>query len=1158
MDRNWPIRAALIRLDEDEHVLLLVTHHIASDGWSSNVLYRELSALYEACSQGKADPLKVLPIQYADYAVWQRHWLAGEVLDKQLSYWRKKLEGVSPLELPTDRPRPGVQGYAGRTVKFTIPPALVQGLKDFSRQQGVTLFMTLLAAFQALLYRHTGQDDIAVGTPAAARNRPEIADLIGIFINTLVLRNDLSGNPTFKELLGRVKRNAADAYGHQDLPFEKLVEELQPERGLDRNPISQVMFQLKNYPNQEFSLSNLTIEEYEFESEIAKFDLLVGLREDETGLSGTAEYKTELFDPATIERMVRHFQILLEGIVNNPDQHIAELPLLTASEKHQLLVEWNDTKTDYPREKCVHELFETQVEKSPDDIAVVFEDLQLSYRGLNHKANQFAHYLIREGVQSGTAVGLYLERSIELAVALLAVLKAGGVYVPIDPSYPIERATFSLQDVQAPFIVTTRDLASQLSIIGARTITLDTELQQLDRDDNTNPQIIVESESPAYILFTSGSTGTPKGVVMSHRALNNLITWQVQNFDHGLPARTLQFAPLGFDVSIQEILSTWCAGGSLYLIRNELRQDGSALMKYIAEHSIERIFMPFVALQHLAEIAVNEDCTPQSLREVFTAGEQLRLTKPLRLFLDKLENCRLINQYGPTESHVVTEYTLDQPLQQEPDLPPIGRPIANSQIYVLDPNLNPVPIGVAGELHIGGDGLARGYLNRPELTAEKFIANPFSNEPGARLYKTGDLARYLPDGNIEFLGRIDNQVKIRGFRIELGEIEAVLAQHPSIQQAVVIAREETPGEQRLVAYTVSTTGSAPSTHELRSFLQQKLPDYMVPSAFVFLDSLPLTANGKLDRKSLPAPDHSRPELEDNFVAPRTPVEEILANIWAEVLKLDKVGIHDNFFHLGGHSLLATQVISRIRRALQSEIPLRVLFEAPNVARLAERVEESRRQEQGVQTLSLLPVSRDKHLPLSFAQQRLWFLDRYEPNSSVYNMPRALRLSGSLNVAALEQSINELVNRHEALRTTFSMLEGNPVQIPAPSLSLALQVMDLSDLTESERQDEAERVAEDEAHRPFDLVRGPLLRVKLLRLEEQDHILFITLHHIVSDGWSMGVLYRELSVLYEAFSNGQPARLPDLPLQYADLCSMAARVVAGGGFGNTAFLLEKAA
>ena len=639
----------------------------------------------------------------------------------------------------------------------------------------------------------------------------------------------------------------------------------------------------------------MNIEEYEFGSDIAKFDLSVGLRDDVTGLTGSVEYRTDLFEPNDDRKDDRSFSDncwrVSSPIRIEPYQR---LPLLTDAEKHQLLVEWNDTKTNHPKDKRIHELFENQVEQTPDAVALVFEEQQVTYRELNNRANQLAHYLQKLGVSPGVPVGICLERSLELAIGLLAIVKAGGVYVPLDPTYPPDRLALMLQDTQAPLVVSVQSLAAQLSSHRApQLIILETAQQDIAHEDQSNPRLAITADNPAYVLYTSGSTGMPKGVVMGHGALANLISWQVESFSAPLPARTLQFAPLGFDVSIQEMLATWCTGGSLFLIKEELRRDVIGLLQYLREQSIERIFLPFIALQHLADAGADGNYFPQSLREIITAGEQLQLTESLKSFLNRLGDCCLRNQYGPTESHVVTEYTLKPPFARWPDLPPIGRPIANAEIYVLDSELNPVPIGVAGEIYIGGVGVAKGYLNRAELTAEKFIPNPFSPDSTSRLYKTGDLARYLADGNIEFLGRIDNQVKIRGYRIELGEIETVLGQLPAIQQAVVLAREDSPGDRRLVAYVVAAPG-APSAHELRSFLQQKLPEYMVPAAFMFLDSLPLTPNGKLDRKALPAPDQTRPELEETFVAPRTPVEETLASIWAGVLKVDQ-GRHPRQF-----------------------------------------------------------------------------------------------------------------------------------------------------------------------------------------------------------------------------------------------------------------------
>ena len=961
LSRGPLLRTTLVRLGEQDHVLLLTLHHIVSDGWSMGVLFRELSALYRAYCAGEPSPLPALPIQYADYSVWQRDWLQGEDLENQVSYWRKQLDSLSTLQLPTDHAPPSVQTYWGSSQTFDLSAQLPEAIRALGRREGVTLFMTLLAAFQVLLSRYCGQTDISVGSPIAGRTRKETEGLIGFFANTLVLRADLSNNPTFKELLRQVRETTLEAYSHQDVPFEKLVEELHPERNLSRSPLFQVMFVFDNTAHQRLEFERLRVNPILMTTPNAKFELLLSMFDKSGKLGGFLEYNTDLFEPATIERMIGHFQTLLEGIAANSEQRVSELPLLTDPEKHQLLVEWNDTRTDYPKDKRIHELFEEQTEKTPDAVAVVFDEQRLTYRELNSRANQLAHYLQKLGVSPGVPVGICLERSLELAIGLLAVVKAGGVYVPLDPAYPRERIALILEDTQAPFIVSIQSLVAQLSSYRApQLIILETAQQDIAHEDHSNPRLAIAADNPAYVLYTSGSSGKPKGVVMGHGAVANLISWQVENFSAPLPARTLQFAPLGFDVSIQEMFATWCAGGSLVLIEEELRRDIIGLLQYLQEQSVERIFLPFIALQQLADAAAEGNCFPRSLREIITAGEQLQLTESLKSFLNRLGDCCLRNQYGPTESHVVTEYTLQPPFGRWPSLPPIGRPVAGAEIYVLDSDLNPVPIGVAGEIYIGGVGVAKGYLNRPELTAEKFIPNPFRPDSASRLYRTGDLARYLADGNIEFLGRSDNQVKIRGYRIELGEIEAALGQLAAIQQAVVLAREDSPGDKRLVAYVVAAAGSAPSVEALRGFLQQKLPEYMVPSAFMFLDSLPLAPNGKLDRKALPAPDQTRPELDEIFVAPRTPVEETLASIWAGVLKVDKVGIHDNFFHLGGHSLLATQLISRIRDTFKLDLPLRSLFETPTVHGLAQRLQELGEKHDVMQEAKITRVAREPY------------------------------------------------------------------------------------------------------------------------------------------------------------------------------------------------------
>jgi len=810
--------------------------------------------------------------------------------------------------------------------------------------------MTLLAVFQTLLHRYSGQTDIVIGTPVAGRSRREFESLIGFFLNTLVLRVDLSGNPTFIEALARVREMCLGALSHQELPFEKLVQELQPERSLSYSPLFQMMFAFQNTPRFAPQLSGVIVEQLEVATGIGRFDLYCFMEEEDGRFNGAFNYNTHLFNTDTIERMIKHFETLLEAAVVDPYQRISDLPILTHDERHQLLIEWNDTRRDYPKDKCIHGLFEEQVEGSPDAVAVVLEDQQLTYKELNSRANQLAHYLQRLGVGPESLVAICLDRSIDMIVGLLGILKAGGAYVPLDPSYPKERLGFMLEDTEAGVVLTQKssvedrgwrmeDSDSRSSILNSRLkeVYLDSDWEVISRESTENLSTGVSPENLAYVIYTSGSTGKPKGVAMTHRPLCNLISWQLQEFSFG-GARTLQFASLSFDVSFQEMFSTWCSGGTLVLIPEELHRDPVELLQCLEKQAVERLFLPVVALQQLADTVDQEKIAKLRVREIITAGEQLRVTASIVNLVTRLRDCKLRNHYGPSESHVVSAFTLPDARSDWSPLPPIGHPIANSQLYIVDDHLQPVPIGVPGELHISGDGLARGYLNRPELTAEKFIPDPFSDKPGDRLYRTGDLARYLADGNIEFLGRIDDQVKIRGYRIELGEIEAVLTQHPTIQQAVVVAREESPGDKRLVAYVVALPGSAHSTNELRDFLKHKLPDYMVPSAFMFLDALPLTPNGKVNRKALPVPNQSRPELEESYVAPRSPMEELLVNIWAEVLKVEKVGIHDNFFNLGGHSLLATQVVSRIRERFLVHVPLRILFEKSTVASLSASIQ----------------------------------------------------------------------------------------------------------------------------------------------------------------------------------------------------------------------------
>jgi len=934
LTRGPLMRMTLLRLGEEEHVLLLVMHHIVSDGWSVSVLLRELAALYAAFSTGASSPLPPLPIQYADFALWQRQWLQGEVLENQLAYWKKQLAGAPfRLELPTDRPRPSVQTYGGARQSMVVSKALTEGLKALSRREGVTLFMTLLAAFKTLLYRYSGQEDITVGSPIANRNRVEIESVIGFFVNTLALRTDLTGNPSFQGLVHRVRKVALEAYAHQDLPFEKLVEELQPERNLSHSPLFQVMFVLHNQPMPTLEFSNVTLSPMEVDNGTAKFDLTLSASEGREGLQFTWEYNTHLFDHPTVGRMLGHFHILLQGIVADPGQPIGLLPLLTEAEGHQLLVEWNDTQADCPQDRCVHHLFEAQAERRPDAVAMVFREEQMTYGELNCRANRLARYLRKLGVGPKVLVGVCLERSLEMVVGLLAVLKAGGAYVPLDPSYPEKRLAFMLEETEAPVLLSKAHLTGKLPRTGAKVVCLDRDWDVIAREPGEVLFVDTGPSNLAYVIYTSGSTGKPKGVEVEHRGLVNLVSWLQRTFSVSEKDQTAHLASLSFDVSVMELWSYLTAGARISFPPDEERRTSPLGLRdwlLSEEISVSALVTP------LAELVLPLSWPETApLRVLMTAGDKLSS------YPSKTLPFQFLNAYGPTEYTVLTTWAAVGPNQESYSPPPIGRPIANTQVYLLDKHLQPVPVGVPGELYVGGVGLARGYLKRPELTAEKFIPNPFGNDPGSRLYRTGDLARYLPDGNIEFLGRMDGQVKIRGFRVEPGEIETILGQHPAVKKVVVLARQRAPNrttpaaDKHLVAYVVPHRDNSLAIDELRRFLKERLPGYMVPSAFVLLHSLPLTPNGKVDRSALPLPEPTRPDLNEAFIAPRTAVEELVAGVWSEVLRLDRVGVQDNFFELGGHSLLAVQVLSRLRRVFQADLPLRCLFEAPTVAELSQ-------------------------------------------------------------------------------------------------------------------------------------------------------------------------------------------------------------------------------
>jgi amino acid adenylation domain-containing protein len=1566
------VRARLLRLSAEDYVLIFTMHHIISDGWSMGVLVNEMAALYKSYIEGQPSPLAELPVQYADFAEWQREWLTKENLERQLQYWKQQLGGEFPvLELPTDRVRPPRQSFRGAVRRFALSEELSAAIKSLGRQEGATLFMTLLAAFQSLLYRYTNQTDILVGTGIANRNRAEIEGLIGFFVNTLVLRTDFGGRPTFRELLRRARDLTLGAYAHQDLPFERVVEELQPARDLSRNPIFQVSFALQNAPLQELELPGLVLRTQEFESLTTRFDLECHVWDVAGGLQGFLFYSTDLFAEATVERLLAHFRKFLEEVVTNPDQRVSEIQFLTEDERRKLLFEWNKTRQPVIGDICVHHLFEAQAAKTPGALAVEFAGEQLTYAELNERANRLAHYLRGLGIGPESLVGICIERSNELVTGLLAILKAGGAFLPLDPAYPPQRLSFMIKDARPSVVLTKQRWLQRLPESEAQMVCVDNARELLARESAKNSPDTVTAENLAYVIYTSGSTGLPKGVAITHGSLLNLVRWHQRVYQVSAADRATQVAGLAFDASVWEVWPYLTTGASIHIVAEESRLSPEKLIEWLDAKRITVSFLP----TPLAEAVLDEEWPPSiCLRTLLTGGDRLRRAPRRGLPF------RLANNYGPTENTVVTTWTFvtEDDASDAPDVslapPPIGRPIDNAQVYVLDGELRLAPIGVVGELFVGGENLARGYWDRPDLTAERFIPHPFSVEPGKRLYRTGDRVRLLGDGQIEFLGRVDEQVKVRGFRIELGEIEATLGEHQEVKEAVVVAREDSAGEKRLVAYVVpraeaqgmdqeralleqqhsehwqtlydhtyaddettadeplfnitgwnsSYTGepippeemrewqesslarilklqprrvleigcgtgllllqivphcetytgtdfsrvalayvrrqlenlgvaesrvkllqrmahqfegiedasfdavvlnsvvqyfpdldyflrvlegaleavkpggfiylgdlrnyrlleafhasvqmyqASPATNSatlrqrvrrnieteaellldpalfaalrehypkiggvevqlqrgrahneltrfryqvvlhvggpapvgesedvvdcpvidwqkekltpdalrqllvenkpellgvrrvpnarvwtdvrlvellnqssdsetvgelrkarwaaqeeaidpeavwslsetlpydvdvrwsdagageyfdivlkrraeaapadsretflslpeeahtpkalalyasnplhgslarnlisrLRAHLEEKLPDYMIPASFVLLDVLPLTPNGKVDRRALPAPDEARSEQAGDFVAPSTPVEELLSRLWAEVLRVESVGMRDNFFALGGHSLLATRLVSRVRESFGVELPLRSLFEAPTVRDLAGHIEAALRDRTGEQAPPVVRVSRAAKLPLSFAQQRLWFLHELEPTSSFYNVPVAVRLRGRLQIDAMQRTLNEVVRRHESLRTSFPTSDAQPVQSIAPTLALDLPLIDLSMLREEEREHEAQRRATEEARAPFNLATGPLMRASLVRLGAEDHVLLVTMHHIVSDGWSMGVLIREVGALYRAFIEDGPSPLAELPVQYADFAAWQRRWLAGEVF-----------
>ena len=927
------IRAGLIKLSSREHVLLLTVHHIISDGWSMGILFRELAVLYSAFAEGRPSPLSKLSIQYSDFAAWQRRQLQGDVLEKHLGYWKKQLAGAPPiLELPIDKPRPATQTFNGAYYSLVLPQKLSEAITPLAHRSGATLFMTLLAAFQVLLSRYTNQQDVPVGTPIANRTRRETEDVIGFFVNTLVLRTDLSGDPTFENLLKRVRETALEAYAHQDLPFEKLVAELRPERHLSYSPLFQVLFAVQNVPKDSFQLPDLELHDSRGPGLTSKFDLSLYVGEDDS-LRLTFEYNTDLFEAATIQRMATQFQTLLEDICADPGKRISELSLLTAADKAQILSTQNETQSPYPC-RCIHQVFEEQVAGSPAALSVLDANQKLSFAALNERANQLARYLQTCGVGPETRVAICLNRSVDMVVGLLAILKAGGAFVPIDGNYPDERISFMLRDANVSVLLTTSSFNSALAPANCRVVCLDREHERIAAAATSNLDGAATPQNAAYVIYTSGSTGRPKGVLGSHSALLNRFHWMWRLYPFGESEVCCQKTSLSFVDSIWEIFGPLLQGVPLVILSDQTVKDPAQLLAALERNKVSRLLLVPSLLRMLVEAGDQFSTRLSNLQFLVCSGETLTPDLAQRV-RSELHHCRLLNLYGSSE--VAADVTYHEVLDPHVSRIPIGKPLANTQIFILDGNLQPAPVGVPGEIYVGGAGLARGYLNNPQLTAEKFIAHPFSQKPGERLFKTGDIGRFGSDGNIEYIGRRDQQIKLRGFRIELSEIESVLATHPSVLHSVVTLDEST-GSKRLLPYVVLRAPTA-NVEALRAYLREQLPEHMVPAAFVILETLPLTATGKIDRRALPIPTDSRQQLAGPYIQASTDLEKKIVHVWETALGISNLGTTDNFFDIGGHSLLLVKVHEKLRGVVERDLSITDLFRYPTIHSLAEYLSE---------------------------------------------------------------------------------------------------------------------------------------------------------------------------------------------------------------------------
>jgi len=1124
----------LLRFNPSDHLLVVVMHHIISDGWSLSILIHDVSSYYQAAMENISPELAPLAVQYGDFAVWHRQQWQPEQQQQQLTYWKKQLHNAPPvLMLPTDQPRNPQNKFVASSENFIIDSSLTEKILAYSQQSNASLFMVTLSAYTALLNLYSQQQDLVIGTPIANRTQAEVESLIGFFVNSLALRVHLPEALDFQSLVAQVKQTALDAYAHQDLPFEHIVEALQPERCLDQHPIFQTLFILQNVPPAVSHITSLTMEPFSIESHFSMFDLMCSVSQVNNQLHGIITYNATLFNKNSISRLVENYIALLDAAIRNPECPLDKLDLRSHLER-KTLAAWNYHQI--PISTNLVTLLERQCHQTPHQTALIDDHQSLSYQALNNRANQLAAWLNQQGLRADDKIALVLTRSNAFFITLFAALKIGASYVAIDPDYPQQRINTILNDCHAKLVLSDALLSNYDQHYPCYTMTSLTD--ELDQYSTNDENYSLAPQTIAYVLYTSGSTGTPKGVAMPHAALCNLVQWHIQHARLGQAARTLQFSAATFDVCFQEFATTLATGGTLILCPASTRHDPDELLTLLIEQRIERLYLPFVALQQLAN--TGNHVTRLHLKDVITAGEQLQITTPIKDFFSSMDNCQLHNHYGPTETHVVTAYTLADDKKDWPVLPAIGQPLPNVQLFILNRHQQPVPVGMPGEICIGGMCLAQGYLNQADMTAKSFTIYQVDDHTSIRLYHTGDLARWQADGNIEYLGRLDQQVKIRGFRVEPGEVEAALANHPQLRDVAVVARDDGQG-LRLIGYFTTSQPITPDSQQLRQWLRGHLPEYMIPSHFVYLDQMPLASSGKINRRQLPAPCPEILPATDTAQPPQSPMEQILHQLWCELLEFTAIDCHANFFDLGGHSLLAMRLSNRIRDQLNEPISVRTVFEHPSIAQLATVIDNSLGSaKQSLQhnnapskPPALLAVERNQALPLSYAQEQLWFLDQLEGKTANYNMPFALQLTGNLDVTALQVSLNQLIDRHEILRTNFQFNDDQLTQHITDCLTLHIQYTDLCHQSSDIQQHHVESIADQEAKQPFDLQQDPLIRAQLLQLNHDTHILLITMHHIICDAWSIDIFTQELTAFYNSQRNSGIAKLSPLAIQYAD-------------------------